>query len=73
VLAARGRHKRTKKVVTQPEPHTESVTGKVNADRIAMSAAAPEGRGPEPPGDESPQSPRPVVRRITMPSRDDEP
>jgi hypothetical protein len=64
---------RTKKVVTPPEPHTESVTGKVNADRIARSAAAPEGRGPEPPDDEPPQSPRPVVRRITMPSRDDEP
>ncbi|MDT5044775.1 MAG: hypothetical protein QOG75_628 [Mycobacterium sp.] len=63
---------RTKKVVTPPEPHTESVTGKVNADRIARSAAAPDGRGPEPPDDEPPQSPRPVVRRITMPSRDDE-
>jgi hypothetical protein len=63
---------RTKKVVTPPEPHTESVTGKVNADRIARSLAAPEGRGPEPPDDEPPQSPRPVVRRITMPSRDDE-
>jgi hypothetical protein len=64
---------RTKKVVTPPEPHTESVTGKVNADRIARSAAAPDGRGPEPPDDDPPQSPRPVVRRITMPSRDDEP
>ncbi|MDT5348389.1 MAG: hypothetical protein QOH91_1676 [Mycobacterium sp.] len=63
---------RTKKVVTPPEPHTESVTGKVNSDRIARSAAVPEGRRPEPPDDEPPQSPRPVVRRITMPSRDDE-
>jgi hypothetical protein len=64
---------RTKKVVTPPEPHTESVTGKVNADRIAFSAGTSEGRGPEPPDDDPPQSPRPVVRRITMPSRDEEP
>ncbi|PXX01545.1 PPE domain-containing protein [Mycolicibacterium moriokaense] len=63
---------RTKKVVTPPEPHTESVTGKANADRIAFSAGASAGRGPEPPDDDPPQSPRPVVRRITMPSRDDE-
>jgi hypothetical protein len=64
---------RAKKVVTPPEPHTESVTGKVNSDRIAFSAGASESRDPEPPDDEPPQSPRPVVRRITMPSRDDEP
>jgi hypothetical protein len=64
---------RTKKVVVPPEPHTESVTGKVNADRIAFSAGASEGNRPEPPDDTPPQSPRPVVRRITMPSRDDEP
>ena len=63
---------RAKKVVTPPEPHTESVTGKANADRIAYSAGASEGRDREPP-DDPPQSPRPVVRRITMPSRDDEP
>jgi len=64
---------RTKKVVVPLQPHTESVTGKVNADRIAFSAGASEGKGPEPPDDNPPQSPRPVVRRITMPSRDDEP
>jgi hypothetical protein len=64
---------RAKKVVVPPEPHTESVTGKVNADRIAMSADATEGRGPEPPDDDDPpQSRRPVVRWITMLSRDDE-
>jgi hypothetical protein len=64
---------RAKKVVVPPEPHTESVTGKVNADRIAFSAGASEGRDPEPPDDDPPKSPRPVVRRITMPPRDDEP
>jgi hypothetical protein len=60
-------------VVVPPEPHTESVTGKVHADRIAMSGA-PQGNRSEPPtNDDPPQSPRPVVRRITTPSRDDEP
>ena len=63
---------RPKKVVVPPEPHTESVTGKVNSDRIAMSAAGRDGTEPEPPDDDGPP-PRPVVRRITMPSRDDEP
>ena len=61
---------RPKKVVVPPEPHTESVTGKVNADRIALSGGAR--ADPEPPDDDPPASPRPVVRRITMPSRDDE-
>ena len=64
---------RPKKVVVPPEPHTESVTGKPNADRIAMSSTGRDGTEPEPPDDGPPQSPRPVVRRITMPSRDDEP
>jgi hypothetical protein len=59
--------------VVPPEPHTESVTGRVNADRIAMSSAGRDGTEPEPPDDGPSQSPRPVVRRITMPSRDDEP
>ena len=63
---------RPKKVVVPPEPHTESVTGKVNSDRIAMSSARRDGAEPEPPDDDGPP-PRPVVRRITMPSRDDEP
>jgi hypothetical protein len=61
---------RPKKVVVPPTPHTESVTGKVNADRIALSGGASADR--EPPDDHPPASPRPVVRRITMPSRDDE-
>ena len=64
---------RPKKIVVPPEPHTESVTGKVNADRIALSGGASADREPEPPDDDPPDSPRPVVRRITMPSRDDEP
>jgi hypothetical protein len=63
---------RPKKVVVPPEPHTESVTGKVNADRIALSGGGSADR--EPPDDDDPPSgPRPVVRRITMPSRDDSP
>jgi hypothetical protein len=62
---------RAKKVVVPPEPHTESVTGKVNTDRIATSLTAREGAESEPPDDGS--SPWPVVRRITMPSRDDAP
>jgi hypothetical protein len=62
---------RAKKVVVPPEPHTESVTGKVNADRIALSLTGRDGTEPEPPDGGS--SPRPVVRRITMQSRDDAP
>ena len=58
--------------MTEQFEKTARDIGKVNADRIARSAAAPEGRGPEPPDDEPPQSPRPVVRRITLPSRDAE-
>ena len=64
---------RPKKLVVPPEPHTESVTGKVNADRIAMSSTGRDGTEPEPPDDGPPQAPRPVVRRITMPSRDNGP
>ena len=63
---------RAKKVVVPPEPHTESVTGRVNADRIAMSSSAGAGDEPEPPSGGDPPPGRPVVRRITMPSRDDE-
>ena len=65
--------RRAKKVVVPPQPHTESVTGKVNTDRLAMSATAPDGTESEPPHDHPPRSPGPAVRRITMPSRDDEP
>ena len=36
-----------------PQPHTESVTGKVNSDRIAMSLTGRDGTEPEPPGDGS--------------------
>jgi hypothetical protein len=69
-----GPRPRAKKLVVPPAPHTESVTGKVNADRIALSAGASEGTGPEPPDDDPPPPPgRPVVRRITMASRDDAP
>jgi hypothetical protein len=65
---------RPKKVVVPPEPHTESVTGRVTADRLAVSATAPAGEEPEPPRDDSPpQSPGPVVRRITMRPRDEGP
>ena len=65
---------RPKTVVVPPTPHTESVTGKVSADRIAVSATAREGAEPEPPSDDPPpQSPKPVVRRITSATpKDDE-
>lgn len=57
---------RSKKVVVPAEPHTESVTGKVSADRIARSATAPQGSDPdEGGGDQPPRTPAPVVRRIT--------
>jgi len=53
-------------------PQAERIdVGKVNADRIAMSFTGREGAEPEPPDGGS--SPRPAVRRITMPSRDDAP
>jgi hypothetical protein len=51
--------------------HTESVTGKVNADRIAVSATASQVKEPEPPnddGDNPPQQPlKPIIHRITTP------
>jgi hypothetical protein len=55
---------RTKRVVAAPIPHTEEVTGKVSARRLAVSATAP--KDPDlPPGDESSASPpAPTVRRI---------
>ena len=65
--------RRSKKVVLPPYPNTESVTGRVNSDRIAMSAPSRPGTETEPPHDDPPQSPRPVVRRIAISSRDDEP
>jgi hypothetical protein len=54
----------TKHVVAPPIPHTEEVTGKVSARRLAVSATAP--NNPDsPPSDESSASPpAPSVRRI---------
>jgi hypothetical protein len=72
-VGGQGPPQRAKKVVVPPDPHTESVTGKVNADRLAVSATAPDGTEPEPPHDDPPRSPGPAMRRITMPSRGDEP
>ncbi|MGB6513211.1 MAG: PPE family protein, partial [Mycobacterium sp.] len=52
-------------------PHTESVTGKVSADRIAVSSTAPQ--DPEPPSDDQPpRSPGRIVRRITTVKPKDE-
>jgi hypothetical protein len=69
------RNARPKNLATPLIPHTESVTGKASAERIAVSATAPK-EGPQPPGgDDSPppQSPRPIIRRIsTVRPRDEE-
>ena len=55
---------RTKRVVVPPIPHTEEVTGKVSARRLAVSATAPNNPDSAP-GEESPASPpAPSVRRI---------
>jgi hypothetical protein len=62
-----------KKVVVPPTPHTESVTGRVSIDRLAMSVTAPEPRDPQPPSDDQPpQGPRPIIRRITATRPEDE-
>jgi hypothetical protein len=69
--AAKGDPRRTKRVVAEPIPHTEEVTGKVSARRLAVSATAP--RDSEaPPNDDSPLAPTsPGVRRIvTRPPED---
>jgi hypothetical protein len=67
---------RPKNLVVPPTPHTESVTGKATADRIALSSAVsgdPDDDS-EPPDDEPPRSPRPIVRRIsTGGPRDEDP
>jgi len=72
---AKGDEPGQKKVVTPPLPHTEAVTGKVSADRMAVSAARPAERDDpydDDPFDDDPTGPRsPVVRRITMPRRDE--
>jgi len=64
-----------------PTPNTEAVTGKVNADRIALSSGASEKSAAredhdDPPddGDQPPRAPRPIVRRIsTADPRDESP
>ena len=69
--AAKGDPQRTKRVVAEPIPHTEEVTGKVSARRLAISATTP--RDPDsPPNDEPPAAaPSPSVRRIaTRPAED---
>ena len=54
---------RTKRVVVEPVPHTEEVTGKVAPRRLAVSATAPaESDRDEEPTSEAP--PAPGVRRI---------
>jgi hypothetical protein len=62
--AAKEGPQRTKRVVAEPIPHTEEVTGKVSARRLAVSATAP--HDPDSPsGDEASNSPpAPTVRRI---------
>jgi PPE family len=62
--AAKEGPQRTKRVVAEPIPHSEEVTGKVSARRLAVSATAP--RDPDSPsGDEASVSPpAPSVRRI---------
>jgi hypothetical protein len=68
------RRQRANDVVVPRIPHTESVTGKVSEDRIAVSSTAPGPAGP--PDDDPPppgQGPQPVIKRITMARpRDDE-
>jgi hypothetical protein len=72
--AAGERATRPKKLVVPPEPHTESVTGKVT-DRITSAAAAVGGKPaephlhPDPPDDDPP--PRLVVRRIKLGESDE--
>lgn len=71
---------RPKNLVVPPTPNTEAVTGKVNADRIAMSSGASgkdrgrEERDEPPDDDPPPRTPRPIVRRIsTGDPRDESP
>jgi hypothetical protein len=72
---------RPKNLVVPPTPHTEAVTGKVAANRIALSSGASgknreHGERDDPPDDDGPppRAPRPIVRRIsTGDSRDEGP
>ena len=61
------RNAKPKQVVGKDRPHTESVTGKVTADRIAVSTTAPDRKDDDPPpNDDAPQrSSAPLIRRIT--------
>jgi hypothetical protein len=65
---AEDRKAKPKQVVGRDIPHTESVTGRVSADRIAVSATAPD-RKDEPPHDDDPpqrgSGSAPLIRRIT--------
>jgi len=58
-----------KHVVGKDRPNTESVTGRVAADRIAVSATAPERSSDGPNTNDDPPAPQgnnaPVIRRIT--------
>ncbi|WP_094287357.1 PPE domain-containing protein [Mycobacterium lehmannii] len=58
-----------KQVVARDIPHTESVTGKVTEDRIAVSATAPKEQADDPPPGNDDPPPRsegaPLIRRIT--------
>ena len=62
------RNGKPRQVVGKDLPHSESVTGKVAADRIAVSSTAPDHRDDDPPSnDRGPErsSGAPVIRRIT--------
>ena len=65
--AAEDRNGKPKQVVGKDRPHTESVTGKVTADRIAVSSTAPDRKDDDPPSndDSPPRGSAPVIRRIT--------
>jgi PPE family len=59
---------RPKNLVVPPTPNTEAVTGKVNADRIALSSGASGKDGRDTPPDDDdppPHTPKPIVRRIS--------
>ena len=75
--AGKERPVRPKNLVVPPTPNTEAVTGKVNADRIALSSGASgkDGRDTPPDDDGSPpRTPKPIVRRIsTADPRDENP
>jgi len=61
--------RRTKHVVARPIPHTEEVTGKASAHRLAVSATGP--KSPDTQGDASSAPPAPVVRRVVSRAPED--